>query len=200
MENSNLKIMNVVDINFESGSATQVITTQNSDHNHMTIEFTPGNSNDISNIFMQGIDPTPDLIIIFVDTCIPENPAYIRWVNRLGGWEYKMFELRNSRTLEVSGISTFEPFSNNNYENDRPVREYNKQATNKMTVGVFNETTEEIKRCAGITLSPRVEFWNTELQKWQGLTNINSSVTWEENIARDSISLEFYITKVNLQF
>lgn len=48
-----------------------------------------------------GVYPHQAWNIIFVDTEVPCNPFYIRWINRKGGWDTYMFEQHKKYTQEV---------------------------------------------------------------------------------------------------
>ena len=42
--------------------------------------------------------------------CVPQSPFYVRWLNRFGGLDYWMFELRQEFKRKQSSYEDFEPY------------------------------------------------------------------------------------------
>lgn len=180
-----------------SGATLQLFPTR---PNHATVEFTPGASVDIRSLRIPSLYPEhPELIVEFKEACTPENPAYLRWINRIGGYEYQMFSERITERLKTANVSTFEPYSNSNEFNSHPVRMLGATANRSMIVGAYQVDRFEIKRLEGLLVSPRVELYDINTGQWVGVIAVAQTSEIGRKRVLFDFEIELDVAKVNLQ-
>lgn len=117
----------------------------------------------------------------FVETCTPENPIYLRWINRLGGWDYQMLSA-DEFTKETSNVTTFRPYLRNtiNHERGGTLRTQipiSLEPGESVTAGCKWDGLTEYRKLANIIYSPEIHYWNVRLQKWLGVWLDRHSIT-----------------------
>lgn len=140
------------------------------------------------------------LIVVFEDECIPDNPFYIRWINRIAGYEYKMFSGRVRSEVEVEERQnvqhavTFEDEIFSQSMIGATAREY-------ITAGDEGLSREEFDRLAGIFRAPVIEWYDEETQTWTPLIiSDSSSSEWDGGTSLGSLEFVFTKPRILLQF
>lgn len=147
-----------------------------------------------------GAYPDQAWYIRFVDTEVPCNPFYIRWINRKGGWDTYMFEQHKKYTQEV----------------DRGDRYVLANARDPYTSGTRGELAPEVKNIVqagaeqldendfnllkGIALSPLVQVYNYTIQGWQRVLVDDTDLTWDTKAPRNTVSYEFQLIDEQTQW
>lgn len=131
------------------------------------------------------------------NTCVPESPFYVRWINSLGGWDYWMFGKRQDRTTAISDIKEYEPY----YEDSATIKTNRKllsrQASRFVVAGDEMINTNEFDEVVKILLSPDIEYFSNS--EWKPISITNQEVKKSTANVNHSISLEFELPNPILQ-
>nr|DAN26490.1 MAG TPA: hypothetical protein [Caudoviricetes sp.] len=141
-----------------------------------------------------------NMVVEFVERCVPEFPVYVRWINRKGGYEYYMFEgfktfgqvTKRGDMYEVggySGMDSVETFG-----------ELPPEVENTIACGAQNLSIEDFELLGGIILSPRVEKFNQERQVFERVILKDTAKEWNTSSSRGIINLELTTIKEQIQF
>lgn len=170
-----------VDVTFEDGTTDSIQLTPGDPH--MMIEFRPGIDNAIDTVIIHG--DLGDLIteVEFYDKCVPEYPVYIRWINTLGGFEYYMFENNKSyaRSANPTNITPGESYRHHTLRSKLTL---SMEVEDTIDLGEGNLNLDEFRMLGEILTSPKIEYWNTDLEQWE--TCVLSGKTTAEWNTRNS--------------
>lgn len=97
--------------------------------------------------------------ITFDITTPCDNPIYLRWKNRLGGWNYYLFDLKQLKTITIDSFNLFR--ENSKYIEDvRTVLNfYKKQGRRTWSLFAENITTNDVEILQELAISPKVEYY-----------------------------------------
>lgn len=195
--NDNLKVT----ANFEGGLQDTLILTA-STNTHVDVNFVPGDDYDVANLVLSdvlGLE-TP-LTIDFVDTCVPDNPFYIRWINRFGGWEYYMFSAGKRTGMEVKEADSYAPYSGALTDAYRTREVLALDRTDIAEVGEEQLSPEMYALLASIAVSPRIDAFNPALGRWEGITiEGKHTLWWNTRNSRGAVGYTFRLIDQNNQF
>ncbi len=104
--------------------------------------------------------------INIVCRCVPRNPFYMRWINSYGGFDYWMFEKRQTYEREVKSLETFKPYIDNFSTAHGTDIVFRKELESKVTVGVEGLAANEWRLLSFIARSPFVQWYDEEKQLW----------------------------------
>lgn len=98
--------------------------------------------------------------------CVPNNPFYLRWLNRLGGFDHWMFEKRQVYELDQSDVQLYQPYLIDLTTADGTHRLAGKLVEEKVTVGAENLTAEDWRLVSGIISAPLVQWYSEGTKRW----------------------------------
>jgi hypothetical protein len=158
-------------------------------------------ANNSQNITVKGVDilevqAEEDVL----SSCTPGNPFYVRWINRMGGFDYRMFYENQSYALNVKNQATFIPVADDILNAGYTAREVSKEAERTVTVGAGNLTDIEYKELLTISTSPRVEVWDTESRKWYQVYVASGKFEYSSRDIRKEIAVELTLPSPQIQF
>lgn len=141
-------------------------------------------SNDLSLLTSKGANiPPPADQRVFIDaqSCIPENPFYVRFLTKLGSWEYQMFERREKKVT----LSDRESYLQDSFKGIKDVYALRgarrKQLGGKENVVVTccarNITMQEVEILQQMITSRCIEYYDPNLS---GFEDENKYPSWEE--------------------
>lgn len=116
--------------------------------------------------------------VVFEDTCTPDNPLYLKWINVLGGWSYRMFSHSQEYKHKRAKVNTYLPWlvredpisSEVIQRNLYKERVYGAEINSTVTVGTgFNGVLEK-RELLGMLYSPVVYMWLVESHSWIEVT------------------------------
>ena len=100
--------------------------------------------------------------------CLPNNPFYLRWINRYGGWDYWMFEKRQTYEYNQSDLQQYTPyiddFSSSTVSGTAKL--VSKEVEETVLVGSENLTAKEWRIVADIVKSSVVQWYNKDIERW----------------------------------
>lgn len=138
--------------------------------------------------------------IIFVDTEVPCNPFYVRWINRKGGWDTYMFEQHKKYTQEVDRGDQYvlanarDPYASETRGEIAP------EFKSMVQAGAEQLDENDFNLLKGIALSPLVQVYNYPIRVWQRVLVDDTDLTWDTKVPRNTVSYEFQLIDEQTQW
>lgn len=138
--------------------------------------------------------------IIFVDTEIPCNPFYIRWINQKGGWDTYMFEQHKKYTQEVDRGDQYVLANSGDPHASQTRGELAPEFKNIVQAGAEQLDENDFNLLKGIALSPLVQRYNRSILAWQRVLVNDTDLTWDTKTPRNTVSYEFQLIDEQIQW
>lgn len=138
--------------------------------------------------------------IRFVDTEVPCNPFYIRWINRKGGWETYMFEQHKKYTQEVDRGDQYVLANSRDPDASQTRGELAPEVKNIVQAGAEQLDENDFNLLKGIALSPLVQVYNYPIRVWQRVLVDDTDLTWDTKAPRNTVSYEFQLIDEQTQW
>lgn len=138
--------------------------------------------------------------IIFVDTEVPCNPFYIRWINRKGGWDTYMFEQHKKYTQEVDRGDQYVLANARDPYTSETRGELAPEVKNIVQAGAEQLDENDFNLLKGIALSPLVQVYNYQIRAWQRVLVDDTDLTWDTKAPRNTVSYEFQLVDEQTQW
>lgn len=138
--------------------------------------------------------------IIFVDTEIPCNPFYIRWINQKGGWDTYMFEQHKKYTQEVDRGDQYVLANSGGPYASQTRGELAPEFKNIVQAGAEQLDENDFNLLKGIALSPLVQRYNYSVKAWQRVLVDDTDLTWDTKTPRNTVSYEFQLIDEQTQW
>lgn len=166
-------------------------------------EFETGVSTDANYVKLRlsgGADPSQAWNIIFIDTKIPCNPFYIRWINQKGGWDTYMFEQHKKYTQEVDRGDQYVLANSRGPYASQTRGELAPEFKNIVQAGAEQLDENDFNLLKGIALSPLVQRYNYSVKAWQRVLVDDTDLTWDTKTPRNTVSYEFQLIDEQTQW
>lgn len=150
--------------------------------------------------FSGGVLPSRAWNIIFVDTEVPCNPFYIRWINRKGGWDTYMFEQHKKYTQEVDRGDQYVLANARDPYTSETRGEIAPEVKNIVQAGAEQLDENDFNLLKGVALSPLVQVYNYQIQAWQRVLVDDTDLTWDTKAPRNTVSYEFQLIDEQTQW
>lgn len=147
-----------------------------------------------------GAYPSQAWNIIFVDTEIPCNPFYIRWINQKGGWDTYMFEQHKKYTQEVDRGDQYVLANSGGPYASQTRGELAPEFKNIVQAGAEQLDENDFNLLKGIALSPLVQRYNYSVKAWQRVLVNDTDLTWDTKTPRNTVSYEFQLIDEQTQW
>lgn len=138
--------------------------------------------------------------IIFVDTGVPCNPFYIRWINQKGGWDTYMFEQHKKYTQEVDRGDQYVLANSRDPYASQTRGELAPEFKNIVQAGAEQLDENDFNLLKGIALSPLVQRYNYSIGSWQRVLVDDTDLTWDTKAPRNTVSYEFQLIDEQTQW
>lgn len=138
--------------------------------------------------------------IIFVDTEIPCNPFYIRWLNQKGGWDTYMFEQHKKYTQEVDRGDQYVLANSGGPYASQTRGELAPEFKNIVQAGAEQLDENDFNLLKGIALSPLIQRYNFPIRAWQRVLVDDTNLTWDTKTPRNTVSYEFQLIDEQTQW
>lgn len=138
--------------------------------------------------------------IRFVDTEVPCNPFYIRWINRKGGWDTYMFEQHKKYTQEVDRGDQYVLANSRDPYASQTRGELAPEFKNIVQAGAEQLDENDFNLLKGIALSPLVQVYNYPVGAWQRVLVNDTDLTWDTKTPRNTVSYEFQLIDEQTQW
>ena len=138
--------------------------------------------------------------IIFVDTEVPCNPFYIRWINQKGGWDTYMFEQHKKYTQEVDRGDQYVLANARDPYTSETRGELAPEFKNIVQAGAEQLDENDFNLLKGIALSPLVQVYNYKVGAWQRVLVDDTDLTWDTKAPRNTVSYEFRLIDEQTQW
>lgn len=150
--------------------------------------------------FSGGVFPDQAWNIMFVDTEVPCNPFYVRWINRKGGWDTYMFEQHKKYTQEVDRGDQYMLANARDPYASETMGELAPRFKNIVRAGAEQLDEDDFDLLKGIALSPLAQVFNYHLGAWQRILVDDTDLTWDTKAPRNTISYEFQLIDEQTQW
>lgn len=138
--------------------------------------------------------------IMFVDTEVPCNPFYIRWINQKGGWDTYMFEQHKKYTQEVDRGDQYVLANSRDPYASQTRGELAPEFKNIVQAGAEQLDENDFNLLKGIALSPLVQRYNYSIKAWQRVLVNDTDLTWDTKTPRNTVSYEFQLIDEQTQW
>lgn len=138
--------------------------------------------------------------IIFVNTEVPCNPFYIRWINQKGGWDTYMFEQHKKYTQEVDRGDQYVLANSRDPYASQTRGELAPEFKNIVQAGAEQLDENDFNLLKGIALSPLVQRYNDSIGAWQRVLVDDTDLTWDTKTPRNTVSYEFQLIDEQTQW
>lgn len=138
--------------------------------------------------------------IRIVDTEVPCNPFYIRWINRKGGWETYMFEQHKKYTQEVDRGDQYILANSRDPYATQTRGDLALEVKNIVQAGAEQLDENDFNLLKGIALSPLVQVYNYPIRVWQRVLVDDTDLTWDTKAPRNTVSYEFQLIDEQTQW
>lgn len=138
--------------------------------------------------------------IIFVNTEVPCNPFYIRWINQKGGWDTYMFEQHKKYTQEIDRGDQYVLANSRDPYASQTRGELAPEFKNIVQAGAEQLDENDFNLLKGIALSPLVQRYNYSVGAWQRVLVNDTDLTWDTKTPRNTVSYEFQLIDEQTQW
>lgn len=138
--------------------------------------------------------------ICYVDTEVPCNPFYIRWINQKGGWDTYMFEQHKKYTQEVDRGDQYVLANSGDPYASQTRGELAPEFKNIVQAGAEQLDENDFNLLKGIALSPLVQVYNHQIGVWQRVLVDDTDLTWDTKAPRNTVSYEFQLIDEQTQW
>lgn len=138
--------------------------------------------------------------IRYVDTEVPCNPFYIRWINQKGGWDTYMFEQHKKYTQEVDRGDQYVLANSRDPYASQTRGELAPEFKNIVQAGAEQLNENDFNLLKGIALSPLVQVYKYEEGQWQRVLVDDTDLTWDTKAPRNTVSYEFQLIDEQTQW
>ncbi len=138
--------------------------------------------------------------IRYVDTEVPCNPFYIRWINQKGGWDTYMFEQHKKYTQEVDRGDQYVLANSRDLYASQTRGELAPEFKNIVQAGAEQLDENDFNLLKGIALSPLVQVYKYEIGQWQRVLVDDTDLTWDTKAPRNTVSYEFQLIDEQTQW
>ena len=138
--------------------------------------------------------------IMFVDTEVPCNPFYIRWINQKGGWDTYMFEQHKKYTQEVDRGDQYVLANSRDPYASQTRGELAPEFKNIVQAGAEQLDENDFNLLKGIALSPLVQVYKYQFGAWQRVLVDDTDLTWDTKAPRNTVSYEFQLIDEQTQW
>lgn len=138
--------------------------------------------------------------IRYVDTEVPCNPFYIRWINQKGGWDTYMFEQHKKYTQEVDRGDQYVLANSRDPYASQTRGELAPEFKDIVQAGAEQLDENDFNLLKGIALSPLVQVYNYQIGEWQRVLVDDTDLTWDTKAPRNTVSYEFQLIDEQTQW
>ena len=138
--------------------------------------------------------------ICYVDTEVPCNPFYIRWINQKGGWDTYMFEQHKKYTQEVDRGDQYVLANSRDPYASQTRGELAPEFKNIVQAGAEQLDENDFNLLKGIALSPLVQVYNYQIGVWQRVLVDDTDLTWDTKAPRNTVSYGFQLIDEQTQW
>lgn len=156
---------------------------------------------DANPITLDDIPSTYKATSMQVDTRkAPAHPFYVRWINRLGGYDYWMFGCRQYITRSLSSQNTYASYFEDVQQSAGDTQVYGKEGKEQAEVSSGLLNPNQFEQVSRLIYSPRIEWYNEAASKWLTLLVDKSDNTMGTHQTMRECLFTFTLPTPQLQF
>jgi hypothetical protein len=130
--------------------------------------------------------------------CTPQNPFYLRWLNRVAGYDYQMFQKRQLFENEQSDIITYQPFISDYSAAAGTHRLISKAIEKTVIIGIEQLSNADWNILSHVLNSPHVQYYNRWQQRWLDVIIDKTKCLRQTDESRHTIELTLLLPKPNI--
>lgn len=167
---------------------------------HLHAEFIGGEDGITSMTLASETRAEETIEVQFIPACTPENPFYIRWINRNGGYDYRMFDGSGTDNYSVDEGEVFEPFRRETNQEWGYRSRVSFEARKVVEVAATGLTQAAFASVAAILTSPKVEWYDiTQSIFKEVILDESTTLSWPRNASTADAVLRFRMPGPNTQ-
>lgn len=195
----------IIKATFVDGGTDQL--TFNPDNPHYTTLFMPNGATDINMVQVSVLTDAGDIseknpqgVCYFVETCVPEFPLYVRWINYLGGYEYHMFHMNKAWVRSVNP-NNYQVAQSYKFDQLRTRATLNMEVTDTVECGENMLSRDDWEFLSSILTSPQISVYNENLSQWENaVIDSRQSCTWNTRNSRGEVNITLRLLDQDTQF
>lgn len=126
---------------------------------------------------------------------------YIRWINQIGGYEFKMFQVRNVAEQRIKDVAIIQTEHKQSVLETITQETLGLNASNVIITGDSNLDRENFLWLQGIASSPEICHWDKPSQKWINIAILDSDTqSWDSDSGLGSVEFTFLLPRILKQF
>jgi hypothetical protein len=133
--------------------------------------------------------------------CNPNSLFYIRWINRMGGWDTWMFKNRQFKKSQLTKVETFQAFIEDYREGPAQSEHVlNAEALETIIAGAENLTENEFDNLQLLKYSPLIQQYHKDSCEWSRIYLQKAETEKDTGETRFALEFEFTLPLPKLQF
>lgn len=140
------------------------------------------------------------LEIPVISRCVPVNPFYVRWINRLGGVDYWMFSRQQRRVSGVKSATEYAPYVEDTQNARTNRKNYSLATEHTVTVGIVGLEEAVFDELQHLPFSSLVEWFNEKTGRWVTLAVTKYNGQQDTKDALFSFEVTFNLPTINTQY
>lgn len=167
---------------------------------HLHAEFIGGEEGITSMTLSSETRVEEAIDITFVPACIPANPFYVRWINRNGGYDYRMFDGAGTDNYSVDEGESFEPYRRETSQVGEYRSRVSFESRKVVDVAATGLTETAFASVAAILTSPKVEWYDISQRIFKEITlDESTTLSWPRGASTADAALRFRMPGPNTQ-
>ena len=132
--------------------------------------------------------------------CIPNSPFYVRWLNRFGGIDYWMFEIRQELNRKQDSYGDFEPYITDYSQASGTNYAFTKTVSECIIVVAQGLNQNEWNELSRIAYSPFIQWFDERTQSWMDILTDKANNSRFTDTLMNEIEYTFLLPKPQIQF
>lgn len=146
-----------------------------------------------------GVGDAHDFVAV-TDTCIPDCPFYVRYINMLGGVDYVMFGFANTHEISISENKTYKKYIQDYSIASGNEFPYKKTSKHVVTVGKENISNADFDDLSYLPFSPYIQWYDEKVKSWKTINISKAENVKNSRSELQNIEFQFLLPELNLQF
>jgi hypothetical protein len=194
-------INSVFEVNIPDGVAQVAYSLYSALEDLTTDDGAPVTTDDGTPVTVFDKNVISNLISIKIDSpCIPDSPFYVRWLSISGGYDYYMFQYRQTLENKIDDSDIFYPCISDIETAKGAVRQLFVKGQEKITAGASMLDSQEYGMLSKLIYSPYIEWYNKDIEKWLTVTVDDSNIEKDTRTGTGSIEITFNLPAPQLLF
>lgn len=129
---------------------------------------------------------------------IPQHPFYVKWINRIGGYDYWMFDCRHTFKRKVKNGEKYTKYTDSIQTATGNKVVFDKEATEIVEASASQLTENEFENVSAILYAPLVQWYDESREAWIDII-VEGDAAYLYGSPRTDIEFTFTLPTPNLQ-